>query len=137
MNWFLIFHLFGIIIWVGGLLMLASLLGLAAGEQAVTSERMFALSGRMLGASYGGLAVTIIFGILLIIAEPGVLQHGWLHIKLVLVFLMIVAHVWLHFRTRKLSHNPERARASHFMIMHGVISALLLGILILVFLKPF
>jgi len=84
-----------------------------------------------------GAAVAILFGILAIVAEPGVLARGWLHLKLLLVLLMLAVHVRLYQRIRALEEAPLDATRREFSIMHGLVSLLLLGTLLLVFLKPF
>ena len=84
-----------------------------------------------------GAAVTIIFGILLIVAEPGVWVRGWLHLKLIMVLLMLVVQLRLYQRIRALEEAPDDATRREFSILHGLVSLLLLVTLMLVFLKPF
>jgi putative membrane protein len=113
-------------------------MSLLADEVGVAKERIIVLARRLLTVSANsGAAVAIIFGILAIVAEPGVLARGWLHLKLLLVLLMLVVHFRLYQRIRALEEAPLDASRREFSIMHGLISLLLLGALILVFLKPF
>jgi len=107
-------------------------------EVGVAKERIIVLARRlMLISANTGAAVAIIFGILAIAAEPGVLALGWLHLKLLLVLLMLAVHVRLYQRIRALEEAPLDATRREFSIMHGLVSLLLLGTLLLVFLKPF
>jgi putative membrane protein len=113
-------------------------MALVAGEIGVARERVIVIARRLLMVSANsGAAVTIIFGILAIVAEPGVLARGWLHLKLLLVLLMLVVHFRLYQRIRALEEAPLEATRREFSIMHGLVSLLLLGTLVLVFLKPF
>jgi putative membrane protein len=80
---------------------------------------------------------TIGFGIWLIFLDPGVLRQGWLHIKLLLVVVIIVMHARLYRRINALEAEPSGANRREFAMTHGILSALLLAILLLVFLRPF
>ena len=113
-------------------------MGVVPDEVGVAKERMIVVARRlwMVNANVGA-AVTIIFGILAILAEPGVAGRGWLHWKLLLVVLMLAVHFRLFQRIRVLEGAPLDASRREFSIIHGAVSLLLLGILILVFLKPF
>jgi protoporphyrinogen IX oxidase len=107
-------------------------------EVGVARERIIVLARRLLMVSANtGALVAIIFGILAILAEPGVLTRGWLHLKLLLVLLILAVHFRLYQRIRALEEAPLDATGREFSIMHGLVSLFLLGALILVFLKPF
>jgi protoporphyrinogen IX oxidase len=113
-------------------------MALMSSEIGVARERIIVVARRLLMVSANsGAAVTIIFGILAVVAEPGVLAQGWLHLKLLLVLLMLVVHFRLYQRIRALEEAPLEATRREFSIMHGLVSLLLLGTLVLVFLKPF
>jgi putative membrane protein len=113
-------------------------MALVPDEVGVAKERIIVLARRLLLVSGNtGAAVAIIFGILAILAEPGVLARGWLHLKLVLVLLMLLVHFRLYQHIRTLEEAPLNAMRREFSIMHGLISILLLGTLVLVLVKPF
>ena len=113
-------------------------MALVPDEVGVAKERIIVLARRLLliGANAGA-AVAITFGILAIVAEPGVLARGWLHLKLLLVLVMVVVHGRLYQRIGTLEEAPLTATRREFSMMHGLISLLLLGVLILVLVKPF
>jgi protoporphyrinogen IX oxidase len=134
----LVFHVFGVVFWVGSLLLITRVMALVPDEVGVAKERIIVLARRLLVAGANtGAAVTIIFGILAVVAEPGVLARGWLHLKLFLVLLMLLIHLRLYQRIRALEEAPLDATRREFSILHGLVSLLLLGTLMLVFLKPF
>ncbi|HEY2107013.1 MAG TPA: CopD family protein [Candidatus Binataceae bacterium] len=138
MAWILAFHVFGVILWMGSLLVLCSLLGLVADEVGVSKERFLVAARRLFDFSAnGGAMATIGFGIWLIFLDPGVLRQGWLHIKLLLVLVMVVMHARLYRRINALEAEPSGANRREFAMTHGILSALLLAILLLVFLRPF
>jgi putative membrane protein len=136
-SWLLIFHLFGIIFWVGSLLLIASLLGMVSDEVGVAKERFIMIASSLFfsGANIGG-AIAILFGALLIASEPVVMHQGWLHLKLLLVFMLLLVHLRLHRRIVALSDNPSSVTRREFRVIHGVVSVILLAILALSILKP-
>lgn len=138
MPWILAFHLFGVILWLGSLLVLSSMLGLVADEVGVSKERFLVAARRLFDVSAnGGAMATIGFGIWLIMLEPAVLRQGWLHIKLLLVVVLIVIHARMFRRINALEAEPSGANRREFAMVHGIVSAILLAILLLVFLRPF
>ena len=138
MAWILAFHVFGVILWMGSLLVLSSLLGLVAEEVGVSKERFLVAARRLFDISANGGALAAIgFGIWLIFIDPAVLRQGWLHIKLLLVVGIIVMHARLYRRINALESEPSGANRREFAMTHGILSILLLAILLLVFLRPF
>jgi protoporphyrinogen IX oxidase len=135
---FLILHLFGVIFWIGSLLLIASLLARVSDEVGVAKERFILVASNLFfgGCNIGG-TVALIFGILLIVAEPATLHQGWLHAKLLLVFILLMVHLRLYRRIVALTDNPSAVSQSEFRAIHGVVSLLLLAILALAIIKPF
>jgi putative membrane protein len=111
---------------------------LAPDEVGVARERLIGAARRLFHVSANiGAAVAIIFGVFAILAEPSVLDRGWLHVKILLVLVLLAAHVRLYLRITALENEPLSATRREFSIIHGVVSLLVLVILGLVFLKPF
>ena len=137
-KWLLVFHLFGVIFWIGSLLLIASLLAMVSDEVGVAKERFIMVASTLFfgGCNIGG-AVAIIFGILLMAMEKGVLRQGWLHVKLGLVFILLLVHLRLHRRIVALSDNPSSVSRAEFRVIHGVVSIVLLAILAMAIIKPF
>jgi putative membrane protein len=131
-------HIFGVIFWLGGLLMIASLLARVPDEVGLPKERF-------LGAARGlfevgtniGAAVTIGFGILLIMLEPAVLHHAWFHAKLLLVAVLLFYHVRFYRRIIFLENHPSQSSRREYRVIHGMVSLLLIAILVLAVMKPF
>jgi len=137
MPWVLTFHLFGVIFWLGGLLVISRLLALVADEVGVAKERLIVAARRLFIGCNIGAAIAIGFGFLLIAFEPEVLRQGWFHLKLLLVLGLIVVDVRLYRRIVAVENEPGSATAAEFRIVHGMLSALMLIILLLALLKPF
>ena len=137
-RWGIVFHLFGVIIWIGNLLVIASMLSLATEEVGAARERLILIARRLfqIGCNIGALT-TVFFGIALILLDPSVLMLGWLHTKLVLVLVLLYFHYRLYRRILNLENDPSSASTREFKMIHGFVSALLLGILALAVLRPF
>jgi putative membrane protein len=137
-GWLLVFHLFGVIFWIGSLLLIASLLAMVSDEVGVAKERFIMIASTLFygGCNIGG-AVAIIFGALLLMKEPELLRLGWMHLKLGLVFILLLVHLRLHRRIVALSDNPSSVTRVEFRVIHGVVSLLLLAILAMAVMRPF
>jgi protoporphyrinogen IX oxidase len=80
---------------------------------------------------------TAVFGLILILMAPDLLQMGWLHAKLGLVLLLVGYHASLeHFRLQlKHGHNTKSGR--FYRMYNEAPTLLLLAIVILAVVKPF
>ena len=131
-------HIFGVIFWMGGLLMLTSLLARVPEEVGLPKERFLGAARGLFESTINlGAAITIALGILLLIMEPSVLRQGWLHTKLLLVAILLFYHVRFYRRIIFLENNPSQSTRHEFRVIHGMVSALLIAILVLTVLKPF
>jgi len=134
----LVGHLFGVIFWLGSLLTTTIFLGALPDEVGVAKERFILASRRLLGRTGNiGAAVAIGFGIVLLFLQPEELRQGWIYVKLLLVAGLLLLHLYIFRRITTLESNPGSASSGEWRILHGLISALLLGILILTLAKPF
>jgi len=137
-KWFIVFHLFGVIFWIGGLLIVSMMLAAAAEETGAGQAAILRLAQRLFNsACNAGAAITIVFGILLVISDPEVMRHGWMHAKLGLVAVLIALHVWMYLRSRRIGERPAAAVRREFQVIHGMVSVVLLGILLMVIMQPF
>jgi putative membrane protein len=131
-------HLFGVIFWLGGLLMIASLLARVPQEVGLPKERFLgAARGLFEVATNVGAAVTIVLGILLTALNPVVLRQSWFLVKLLLIAILLFYHVRFYRRIRFLEDNPSQSSQREFSVVHGAVSLLLFAILLLTVLKPF
>jgi protoporphyrinogen IX oxidase len=137
-KWFIVFHLFGVIFWLGGLLIVSTMLAAAADETGAGQAAVLKLAYRLFNsACNAGAAITIVFGILIVINEPEVMRHGWMHVKLALVGLLIVLHIWMYVRGRRIVGRAAAAVRREFQVVHGLVSIVLLAILVMLIMQPF
>jgi len=131
-------HIFGVIFWLGGLLMITSLLARVPEEVGLPKERFLGAARGLFESTINlGAAITIILGLLLAMLNPAVLRHGWLHVKLFLVAILLFYHVRFYRRIKFLENNPSHSSSREFRVIHGMVSALLIAILVLTMLRPF
>src|SRR5271169_2312864 len=87
-------HIFGVIFWMGGLLMITSLLARVPEEVGLPKERFLGAARGLFESTVNlGAAISIILGIVLIMLDPLVLQHAWIDAKLLLVAILLFYHV--------------------------------------------
>lgn len=134
----LVLHIFGVVFWLGGLLMITSLLARVPEEVGLPKERFLGAARGLFESTINlGAAITIALGLVLIILEPSVMRHGWLHGKLLLVAILLFYHVRFYRRIKFLEENPSQSTRREFRVIHGMVSALLVAILMLAVLKPY
>ena len=137
--WTLVFHIIGLVFWVGSLLGVTHVLALHTEESSSDARAALGrLEMKLLkGLAHPGAAIMVITGILLITQDTLVLRANWLYLKLVLVLLMIVLDLRVYFRATAFNAGTIEMRRGECMALHGMIAMTLMGILILVLLKPF
>jgi protoporphyrinogen IX oxidase len=134
----LAFHLFGVIMWIGSLLVISSMMALVPGEVGAARERMIVIARRLFNvSSNAGAIIAVLFGIFMVLLNPNVMLHGWMHAKLALVLVLLFFHVKLYRRVIALENDPGGATRREFSMIHGIVSLLLLLILVLVLVRPF
>lgn len=138
MLWLKVFHIFFVIAWFVGLFYLPRLfVNHAALTDQPGLERFTGMERRLFVMMSIGAVFASVFGVALVIAVPGFLNGGWLHAKLTLVVALLAYHVWCYrlmvaFRENRNTHSEKWYRA-----FNEVPTVILLGILVLVVLKPF
>ena len=89
------------------------------------------------GLAHPGAALMVISGIIMNAEKPHYLREPWLQAKLLLVALLIILDLRVYFRTMAFLAGRVELRRRECMALHGGISLVFFGILILVLLKPF
>ncbi len=138
MLWLKAFHVVAMVTWFAGLFYLPRLYVYHADAGDWISVERFRVMERRLFIimTIGGLA-TLVFGIAMLVAAPGYLKMGWLHVKLTLVVLLLVYHGLCYKFLRDFAHDRRTHSARWFRAFNEVPSVLLLGIVILAIVKPF
>ena len=142
MDWYLWLkaaHVLAIISWLAAVLYLPRLFvyhtGVAAGSQA--SETFKVMERRLLNAiANPAMAASWILG-LWIAYLGGWFASGWLHAKLLLVLVLSGYTGFLSKQVRVFAADANTRSARFFRILNEVPTVLMIGIVILVIVKPF
>jgi len=100
----LVVHIFGLVFWVGGLLVTSMALTRHTQETSPEAKQALARLERIYlrGLADIGALLTILAGIGMITTRPSYYLHApWLHIKLTFVLLLIVLHGLLGVRSKR------------------------------------
>ena len=138
--WLMALHVVAMIAWMAGMLYLPRLYVYHADapKGSDKSETFKIMERRLLRAIINpAMIATILFGALMVIANPALMQNGWLHAKFGLVALMVVTHIFFA-RWRKTFERDENTRPARFYrIWNEIPTLLMVAIVILVIVKPF
>ncbi len=137
--WLKAVHVLAIISWMVGMLYLPRLfvyhaeagLGSAQAATFATMERRL-MRAIMLPAMLVALATG-----LWLATQGGWWKAGWLHGKIALVLLLTGLHGYLSAERKRLAAGTSRRSPRDFRILNEVPTVLLIGIVVLVIVKPF
>ena len=138
-DWTLVFHLIGLVFWLGSLLAVTHVLAVYSEEPSAEARAALGrLEMKLLnGFAHPGAALMVLTGIILVGENPHDLREHWFQAKLLLVALLIVLDLRVYFRSKAFHAGRIELQRGECMALHGVISLVFFGILILVLLKPF
>ena len=139
-DWIKALHVISIIAWMAGLLYLPRLFvyhcDAAAGSE--TSETFKVMERRLLRAIMNpAMIASYVFGIWLLVLNPGWFEMGWIHAKLAFVVGLTAIHMMMAGWRRKFAEDRNQRPQRFFRIMNEVPTLLMIGIVIFVIVKPF
>lgn len=138
MLWLKAFHIVFVITWFAGLFYLPRLFVYhAATTDTVSIERFKVMERRLFAMMTLGATLAAGFGIAMLIAAPAYLSLGWLHAKLTLVAVLLGYHIWCYRLVLAFRADANRHSERWFRWFNEAPSLLLIGIVLLVVLKPF
>jgi putative membrane protein len=137
--WIKAFHVIAIIAWMAGMLYLPRLF-IYHSEVPVgsaQSETFKVMEGRLLNIiTTPAMIVAWVLGLWLA-STAGFWSAPWLHAKLTLVLALSGLHGYLSAATRAFREDRNTKPARHWRIINEVPTVLMIGIVILVIVKPF
>lgn len=142
MLWIKSFHLIFVVTWFAGLFYLPRLFVYHVdAHEPASHEHFLIMERRLLAITHIGGLLALGFGLALLAwwasHAPGYLGQGWLHAKLLLVAALVAYHLSLAAAVRDFRLGRNRRTARWFRIYNEVPAVLLIGIVLLVVVKPF
>jgi putative membrane protein len=137
--WLKALHVVAVIAWMAGMLYLPRLFvyHCAAEPGSVQSETFKVMERRLLKAIINpAMIATWVLGVTLLVQGEW-WRAGWMHGKLVLVVLLSGAHGFLAARVKDFAGDRNLRSARFYRIVNEVPTVLMVGIVILVIVKPF
>jgi len=143
MLWLKALHVVSVVSWFAGLLYLPRLfvyhaqIAGATIDDPVGNARFKVMERKLFRLMTLAAVLSLGFGIAMLVVTPEYLQMRWLHLKLVLVFALLGYHgacyaLLEHFAADRNSHSERWYR-----VFNEMPALLLIGIVILVVVKPF
>jgi putative membrane protein len=133
------FHIIAMVAWMAGMFYLPRLFVYHSEATEKNVRDTFKIMERKLLRLIinPAMIVTFIFGIWLIVLNPGWMQQGWMHTKLTLVIMLTGYHGYLAVLRKKFERDENKHSSKFYRILNEVPTLLLIGIVILVVVKPF
>ena len=138
-EWLKAVHVLAVISWMAGMLYLPRLMvyHVDAAQGSVQSETFKVMERRLLrGIMNPAMIVTWVLGLYLAWAAFG-FKGGWLHGKILLVVLLSGVHGYLVGRVRDFANDRNTKSGRFYRVINEVPAVLMVGIVILVIVKPF
>jgi protoporphyrinogen IX oxidase len=138
--WLKALHIIAVISWMAGLLYLPRLMvyHCDAAKGSELSETLKVMEYRLLTyIMRPAMIVSWIAGLILAFVYIGLAGHYWLHLKLAFVLLLTVSHVILSTRVKDFASDRNIRPQRYYRIINEVPTLLMIGIVILVIVKPF
>ncbi|OGT36526.1 MAG: TIGR00701 family protein [Gammaproteobacteria bacterium RIFCSPHIGHO2_12_FULL_38_14] len=139
MLWIKSFHIFFMVTWFSGLFYLPRLFVYHTMAKDQISIDRFKIMERKLyyGIATPGALLTLFFGLWLLSMEIHYMEMTWLHLKLGLVFLLVLYHIYLGVLLHQFKINQNRHSHAFYRILNEIPVLFLALIVILVVVKPF
>ncbi len=137
--WLKAFHVVAVIAWMAGMLYLPRLFvyHCEAPKGSIQSETFKIMERRLLKAIINpAMAVTWVLGLYLV-WDGGWYTSGWLHAKFALVLIMSGLHGVYVRRLKDFAADRNTKPAKYYRILNEMPTVLMIGIVILVIVKPF
>jgi putative membrane protein len=137
MLWIKAFHIIFMVTWFGGLFYLPRLFVYHAMSTDEVSLERFKIMERTLfyGIMTPGAVLTLFFGMWLMLGYD--FSGGWLNVKLLLVGVLVIYHVYLGILMLDFKHGRNRHGHVYYRWLNEFPILILVAIVILVVVKPF
>ncbi len=138
-DWIKALHVIAIISWMAGMLYLPRLFiyHCDADKGSTQSETFKVMEQRLLRVIINPAMIVSWIAGLWLAWQAMLFTQGWFHAKLLLVILLSASHGYLSAAVRAFGEDRNTRDARHWRIVNEVPTVLMIGIVILVIVKPF
>jgi len=138
--WLKALHVIAVIAWMAGLFYLPRLfvyhVGATAGSE--LSETLKVMERKLLRIIMNpAMILSFVFGIAMLVTNPDLLHQPWMHAKIGLVLGMAALHGYLARCRKAFARDENRHSARFYRLINEVPTVLMIGIVVLVIVKPF
>ncbi len=138
--WLKSFHIIAVISWMAGMLYLPRLYVYHAQSKVGSeqSETFKVMERRLLRFIMNpAMILTWVFALLMIYANPGLFESGWMHVKMTLVIAMSILHMVFSKWRKNFAADKNTRDAKFYKIWNEVPTAFMIIIVIMAVAKPF
>lgn len=135
----LMFHVLGMVLWMGGLMNLTRMVSFHVGEEPEVQKRLYYIENRLFKfVTLPGLGITLVAGLYMLSNNMDYyMKQPWMHGKLLFVGIMLAVTALLQGKLNELANNHAKQSAKAFKIAHGITGLMLILIIAFVIIKPF
>lgn len=132
-------HVIAIISWMAGILYLFRLFVYHAQEtENIVKQRFMVMENKLYRIiTYPAMWVSLALGTTMIGLQPFLLETHWFRLKLVLVVFLMGVTLWAGHLRHQLQDNTCKVSSKAFRFLNEIPTLLMIGIVLLVILKPF
>lgn len=135
----LAFHVIAVISWMAGILYLFRLFVYHAQETETVVKNRFEIMERKLYRiiTFPAMWASLLLGVLMVGLQPYLLQTHWFQTKFFLVLGLMSVTLWANRIHQDLVDNSCKISSKTFRFLNEIPTLLMIGIVLLVILKPF
>lgn len=138
MLWIKAWHIVFMVTWFAGLFYLPRLFVYhASATDTPGIDRFRVMERRLFAIMTLGALLTAAFGIWLLVLQPGLLQTGWMRVKLVLLALLIAYHAWCWQLVGSFAAGRNVHTHVWYRWFNELPTLLLIGIVLMAVARPF
>lgn len=137
--WIKAFHIMAVVTWFAGLFYLPRLFVYHAMSEDQPSRDRFKIMERKLyrGIMLPSMVATLGLGVWMLALQPAWMQQGWMHAKLTLVALLVIYHFVCGAQLRRFASDSNTRSHVFYRWFNEAPVLGLVGVVLLVVLKPF
>jgi protoporphyrinogen IX oxidase len=140
MLWIKAFHIIAVICWFAGIFYLPRLFVYhAMSQDQISKDRFVIMEGKLLKAIMNPSAIlSMVLGAYMLISNWQLYQNEiWMHIKLVMVFLLIIFHGYCIYFAKQFAEGSNQHSDRFYRVFNEIPVPILIIIIIMVVIRPF